>query len=151
MARGMSLSHVAPGPECFLIKLESTLKLETWSIQPLSSMGYDPTALWSRANLKWSPLPPNHHTNLDTPWGFGVEAIKRRFWRQFGPGRWWRFSRKQHWTHQPRYGCGSQTGSHFGNPGKWNQGLTPALPWFNFDPYPYVFFGWAPPSLTTGS
>ena len=34
--------------------------------------------------------------------------------------------------------CGSNIGTHFGSPGKWSQGLKPALFWwFSFDPYPH--------------
>ena len=39
-----------------------------------------------------------------------------------------------------RNGCGSKIGTQKWNPGKWNQGLKPAAPWFfNFDPCPNLF------------
>ena len=47
-------------------------------------------------------------------------------------------SRKfSNWASQ-QCGCGSEIGIYpKWNPGKWNQGLKPAVPWwFNFDPYP---------------
>ena len=40
------------------------------------------------------------------------------------------------------YGCGSNICTHFWNPGKWNQRLKHAVPWWcNFDPYPYTSNG----------